>query len=108
MCTHQRVDGQLTAAVKPVSKIKSERLNIRTSREEKDLVEQAARATRVTSSRFVLQAAVKSAEEVLADQTKFVLQADKWGEFTALLDRPVQEIPALKEAVSKPTPFGER
>ena len=96
----------VTAAA--VSKNKSERFNIRATREEKALVEQAARATRVTSSQFVLQAAVQSAEEVLADQTRFVLPADKWDQFVALLDRPAREIPALKEAAAKPSPFGER
>jgi uncharacterized protein (DUF1778 family) len=96
----------VTAAA--VSKNKSERFNIRATREEKALVEQAARATRVTSSQFVLQAAVRSAEEVLADQTRFVLPADKWDQFVGLLDRPAREIPALKEAAAKPSPFGER
>ena len=87
---------------------KSERLNIRASRREKDLLEQAARAAQVSSSQFILQAAVKSAEEVLADRTQFALPAAEWEEFVALLDRPAREIPELKEATSKPSPFGTR
>lgn len=98
----------MDVTVAAVSKSKSERFNIRATREEKALVEQAARASRVTSSQFVLQAAVQSAEEVLADQTRFVLPADKWNEFVAVLDRPAREIPTLKKAVSKPSPFGKR
>lgn len=75
---------------------------------EKGLVEEAARATHVTSSQFVLQAALRSAEEVLAGRTRFVLSPAKWDEFVALHDRPAREIPTLKKAAAKPRPFRER
>ena len=87
---------------------KAERLNIRTTTAEKALVEQAARASHVTSSQFVLQAALRSAEEVLADQTRFTLPPEKWAEFVALLDRPARDLPALREAASRPSPFSDR
>ena len=92
----------------PAAKTKGERFNIRATGEEKALVEQAARASRVTSSQFVLQAALRSAEEVLADRTRFVLPAEKWAKFVSLLDRPAREIPALKKAASRPSPFNDR
>ena len=44
-------------AITPDSTIKTERLNIRTTQEEKDLVQQAARLTHVSASQFVLRAA---------------------------------------------------
>ncbi len=87
---------------------KVERFNIRATKAEKALVEQAARLSRVKSSQFVLQAALRSAEAVLADQTVFTLPAAEWDEFVALLDRPARVVPALREAASKPSPFGER
>jgi uncharacterized protein (DUF1778 family) len=91
----------------PLPDNKAERFNIRATRSEKTLVEQAARASHMTSSQFVIQAALRSAEEVLADQTRFVLPPDKWEEFVALLDRPARVLPRLREAASKPSPFGE-
>ena len=87
---------------------KDERFNIRAKREEKALVEQAAVASHMTTSQFVMQAALRSAEEVLADQTRFSLPADQWDSFVAAFDRPARVIPELEQAASKPSPFNER
>jgi uncharacterized protein (DUF1778 family) len=87
---------------------KRERLSIRTTAAEKALVEQAASIERVTASHFVMQAALRSAEEVLVDQTRFVLSSDKWAAFVGALDRPAREIPPLKAAAAKKSPFGAR
>ena len=59
-------------------------------------------------SEFVLQAAVRSAEQVLADQTRIELTPESWDEFVALLDRPARVIPALRDAAEAPSPFRER
>jgi uncharacterized protein (DUF1778 family) len=68
------------------ARTKAERFNIRVTPEEKTLVEQAARASRVSASRFILQAALRSAEEALADQTSFVLPSAQWDAFVERLD----------------------
>jgi uncharacterized protein (DUF1778 family) len=86
---------------------KVERLNIRATPEEKELIELAARAGRTTFSRFVLDAALQSAEEALADQTRFVVSRDQWARLVAMLDRPSRTIPALAEAATRPSPLGE-
>lgn len=87
---------------------KAARFNIRATEAEKRLVERAARAARVTASQFMLQAAVRSAEELLADETRFVLSLDQWRAFTSRLDQPAREIASLRAAASKPSPFVER
>ena len=87
--------------------MKDQRLNIRASLAEKTVVEQAASLTHMGVSQFMLQAALRSAEEVLTDQTRFTLPADRWQRFTARLDRPAKVIPALSDAASKPSPLGE-
>ena len=94
--------------VESVSAMKDQRLNIRASAEVKNLVEEAARATHMTASAFILQAALRAAQDVFADQTRFVLSPDKWSAFTAVLNRPAREIGALERAASKPSPFSER
>ena len=88
--------------------MKDQRLNIRITADAKNLVEEAAEATGTTASAFVVQAALRSAQEVLADQTRFALPAQQWADFRALLDRPAREIPALKQAASRQSPFSER
>ena len=76
--------------------------------DEKIMVEQAADLSHMAMSQFMLQAALRAAEEVLADQTRFVVPADKWDEFVTLLDRPARVLPGLREAASRPSPFDER
>jgi len=88
--------------------LKDQRLNIRASQTEKAVVEEAASLRHMGVSQFMLQAALQSAEEVLADQSRFVVPADKWHEFVARLDRPARIVPALSDAASKSTPFSER
>jgi uncharacterized protein (DUF1778 family) len=100
--------GPATRAIVKTTSRKGERFNVRVSGAEKALVEQAARATRVTSSRFILESALRSAEEVVAAQTRFVLAPEQWTEFVAALDRPAKGIEALREAAAKPEPFRER
>jgi len=84
---------------------KDRRLNIRASEAEKTVLAQAAAASHMGVSQFMLQAALRSAEEVLADQTRFVVPPEAWAEFSALLDRPARVIPALREAAAEPSPF---
>ncbi len=88
--------------------VKDKTLNIRVTEREKKLVEQAASISHMGMSQFMLQATLRAAEEMLADQTRFVLPADEWDRFVALLDRPARILPGLREAASKPSPFGEQ
>jgi len=87
---------------------KGQRLNLRVSAAEKHLLERAAQASHATATQFILQAALRSAEGILAEETRSVLSPEKWSEFTTLLERPARVIPALAEAAAKPSPFRER
>jgi uncharacterized protein (DUF1778 family) len=86
--------------------VKDKTLNIRVTEAEKKLVEQAATITHMAMSQFMLQATLRAAEEVLADQTRFILPADEWDRFVEFLDRPARVLPGLRSAASKPGPFG--
>jgi len=86
---------------------KDERLNLRVSVAEKRLLERAAQVSHATATQFILQAALRSAEHILAHETRFVLAPEQWAEFTAMLDRPARVIPALRQAAFKPSPFSE-
>ena len=88
--------------------LKDRSLNIRVTEDEKVMVEQAAHLTHLSMSRFMLLAALRAAEEVLADQTRFVLPPAEWAEFVALLDRPAHVLPGLREAAARPSPFADR
>ena len=87
---------------------RDERLNLRATAAEKRLLERAAIASHMSSTQFILQAALRSAEDVMADETRFVLEPEAWSEFAAMLERPARSIPALAAAASKPRRFRER
>jgi uncharacterized protein (DUF1778 family) len=74
----------------PAATTKDERFNIRAGHGEKVLVDQAARVARMTTGQFVMQAALRSAEELRADQTRFLLPPEQWDAFGQLwIGRPV-------------------
>lgn len=70
------------------------------------LVRHAAASAETTLTDFVVDAAVIEAERVLADRTRFVLDAERWNRFVELLDRPPQDKPGLEKLFSKPSVFG--
>lgn len=81
----------------PVKFIKKERIDIRTSRAVKQLLQEAARASHKNVSEFLLEAGIIAANQALADRQRFELDEDEWKAFEKALDRPVQEKPRLKE-----------
>jgi uncharacterized protein (DUF1778 family) len=109
MCVHRATRSERTnPATTPTKSTKSSRLNIRTTDAEKHLLEQAAALSRMTASQFVMEAALRSAEAMLADQTRFALAPEEWQAFKEMLERPARVLPALRSAAAKPSPFSER
>jgi uncharacterized protein (DUF1778 family) len=82
-----------------------ERWDFRVDPETDRLVRQAAETAERTLTAFVVEAAVVEAERLLADRTRFVLEAGQWGRFVELLDRPPQVNPGLERLFSKPNAF---
>jgi uncharacterized protein (DUF1778 family) len=82
-----------------------ERWDFRVAPETDRLVRQAAEAAERTLTDFVVDAAVLEAERLLADRTYFVLQAEQWERFVALLDRSPQENPGLERLFSGSSVF---
>jgi uncharacterized protein (DUF1778 family) len=82
---------------------KDARLNLRLRPADDELIRRAAAQTGQSVSEFLTSTAVERAHEVLADQRTFVLDADTWDEFIALLDEPVRPDPRLVELFSRPS-----
>jgi uncharacterized protein (DUF1778 family) len=82
---------------------KTERVALRASVRERELLYQASRASGTTLSEFVLDAATTAAENVLADRTRFQLPAEQWTEFVELLDRPTLDKPRLRALLTEPS-----
>jgi len=75
---------------------KTERIDVRASVVVKNLLQQAASARHKNVSEFLLDAGIAAAHDTLAGQRLFMLDDEAWRQFQALLDRPVQEKPALR------------
>lgn len=89
------------------TKIKADRLELRLEPERRRLLDEAAAASAMSTSAFVLSHATAAAQAVLADRTSFVLPDDRWDTFTELLDRPSRSHPDLAGFLSRPSILDE-
>ena len=87
-----------------MSATKTSRLNLRVAPADDALLRQAAELTGETLSEFVVESARERAERLVADRTRFVLDADEWSVFCEALDRPAEVKPALRELFERPRP----
>lgn len=81
---------------------RDERLSLRLTAAQHQLLESAAQATGKTLSAFVLETACSEAQRALADQRLFLLDEEQWARFNELLDRPVTDNPALRALLRTP------
>lgn len=70
------------------SSAKSRRIEVRVTDEERVIEEAAAQALGVTLSEFYRQAARASAEEILAERSRVVLDEDEAARFLDALEHP--------------------
>lgn len=82
---------------------KTERLYIRITLEARRLLQQAARERHTTVSQFVLQSALDSANNVLAERSCIKLNAEQWAAFMAALDAPPSRHPRMERLLNEPT-----
>jgi uncharacterized protein (DUF1778 family) len=82
---------------------KGDRIALRASQEQRELIGRASEATSTTLSDFVLRASIARAEEVLAARSDFRLPPDRWNAFIEMLDRPPVEKPRLRQLLSEPS-----
>jgi len=83
--------------------LKSERIDVRTTPEAKETLQQAAAMTRKNVSEFLLEAGLAAASEALMDRRTFMLSDEQWLEFQEALDAPVRPKPRLARLLSEPS-----
>ena len=86
---------------------KSQRINLRASARQEELLRRAATATDTSMTEFILGSAVDQAEKVLADRRWFTVSQEQWDEFNRLLDAPLEQTSKLRRLASRPSPFSE-
>jgi uncharacterized protein (DUF1778 family) len=76
---------------------KDTRIDLRIENSQKDFLVYAASLKNMKLSAFVLNSAIKEAEDLVASKTQFALPEAKWKAFSAALDRPARENAKLKK-----------
>ena len=82
---------------------KGERIALRATREQRDLLARASEVSSTTVTDFVLVASIARAEDVLADRREFRLPPEQWAAFVEMLDRPPVEKPRLRQFLREPS-----
>ncbi|MFP6557828.1 DUF1778 domain-containing protein [Paraburkholderia sp. B3] len=80
-------------------------INLRALPEQRDLIDHAADLLGKNRSDFMLEAACERAKAVVLDQVFFGLDADKFRQFTALLDEPQDSNRGLKRLMAVKAPW---
>ncbi|EJW10010.1 hypothetical protein A33M_0629 [Rhodovulum sp. PH10] len=66
-------------------------------------MQEAARERQTTISQFVIDSALTTAHEVLAERTRIGLSAEQWQAFISALDAPPQRHPRMERLLKEPT-----
>jgi uncharacterized protein (DUF1778 family) len=80
-------------------------INIRASRRQRDLIDQAAQVLGKSRSDFMLEVACREAEDVLLDRTYFRLDLEAFARFNELLDNPPPPSDELRALLLSKAPW---
>jgi uncharacterized protein (DUF1778 family)/GNAT superfamily N-acetyltransferase len=86
--------------------LKTERLYLRASLRQREVISEAAEVDQKDVSSFMLDAALLAARRTLVDRRLFVLSENRWSDFVHALDRPVTPLsqkPRLEKLLREPT-----
>lgn len=85
----------------PARTTRSEKLDLRLTRDAKRALQAAAALAHRSVSEFVLESALARADEALADRRTFGLNAAQWKAFMAALDAPPRPLPRLERLLKR-------
>lgn len=84
---------------------RSERLEVRTTVEERSMIDRAVAATGTDLTEFVVSNLAIAARRVLADRSSFELDDTARRRWEEINEQPARELPGLRALVDRPTPF---
>jgi uncharacterized protein (DUF1778 family) len=82
--------------------VRTEKLDLRLTRDAKQTLQAAASVSHRSVSEFVLESALARADEALADRRSFVLNKDQWQAFVTALDAPPRPLPRMQRLLTEP------
>ena len=84
---------------------RNETINVRATRKQKALIDQAAEALGRSRSDFMLDTVCREAENILLDRRYFVLSEEAFRKFNAMLDKPPKDNPGLRRLLGTRAPW---
>ena len=95
-------DGAMPATE---SRRRSRRLELRTTPDERDLIDRAVAASDTDVTEFVVSNAVEAARRVLADRDQFDMDGKAVEAWDSINARPARDLPGLRRLMDRPSPF---
>jgi uncharacterized protein (DUF1778 family) len=83
------------------------RLEVRTTQEERDLINRAVKEAGTDLTSFVVANLVDASRHVLADRDHFVLSVEAALQWNKMNELPARELDGLRRLMNRPSPFGE-
>ncbi|MEZ4327440.1 MAG: DUF1778 domain-containing protein [Polyangiales bacterium] len=87
------------------SQPRSRRLEVRTTDDERELIDRAVYALGTDVSSFVVREVVSAAREVLASRSEFALSEEARAEWDRVNRRSARDLPGLRRLMQRPSPF---
>lgn len=84
----------------------TETISLRMSAEQKSIIDTAADVCGRSRTAFILESAIDKAQDTLLDRREFIVPPEKWDEFMALLDGPLDDA-AMRKTMDTPPPWRE-
>ena len=100
-------DAKGSTVEKDKGRTRSARLEVRTTPEDRRLIDEAVSACKTGLTEFVVSNLRTAARQVLADRTEFVLDTEAQEAWEELNRRPTRDLPGLREFMARPSPFAD-
>ena len=84
---------------------RSERLEVRTTPEDRALIDRAVAVSGTDLTEFVITNLTAASRRVLADRTEFSLGVEAQQAWEAINRRPARSLAGLRELMARPSPF---
>lgn len=89
------------------TRLRSERLEVRTTKDERALIDRAVAEQGTDLTEFVISNLTVAARRVLADRTEFALDSDSAETWDTVNRRRARDLPGLRRLMERPSPFTE-
>ncbi len=87
------------------TRLRSERIEVRTTKDERSLIDRAVAEQGTDLTEFVISNLTVAARKVLADRTEFRLDQEAADAWEAVNRRRGRDLPGLQRLMERPSPF---